>query len=174
LITINEVCTGFWRCLKPTDWIQLASVFIAMLAAIASYVTVVQQKKQFQAANEERELRYKPQFKINFFDFDTQNKLIFDIVNEGFPYFITKEVKWVGDESIVADFFHGEVGNDTKGRHQSLVVILKLPSNVSSRGYFEVSGFDIENNLIKFDSPEIIFEKGKVDNRMKLSFQYLK
>lgn len=172
-ITIKEVCEGFWKCLEPSDWIQLASVIIAMLVAIASYVTVVQQKKQFQAANEERKMRYRPIFKINLFDAISPTQFIFDIVNEGFAYFVTKEVNWVGEGNIKVDFFNGEVGNDTKGRHESLVVQLNIPENANAKGYFEIIGYDIENNKLTFKSPEIIFKDGKIENHIKLSFKYL-
>ncbi|OQM47522.1 hypothetical protein B6A27_00310 [Anoxybacillus sp. UARK-01] len=172
-ITIKEACEGVWKCLEPSDWIQLASVMIAMFAAIASYVTVVQQKKQFQVANEERKMRYRPIFKINFFSKNSPTRYIFDIVNEGFAYFVTKEVNWIGEGNIRADFFNGRVGNDTEGRHESLVVLLDFPENANAKGHFEIIGYDIENNKIKFKSPEIIFKDGKIENHLKLSLKYL-
>lgn len=45
-ITIKEACnSGFWSCLETTDLIALVSVFIAMIAAIASYVAIYSQKR---------------------------------------------------------------------------------------------------------------------------------
>ncbi|MEH6944626.1 hypothetical protein [Bacillus sp. JJ722] len=44
-VTIKEACDGFWTCLEPTDWISLISVFIAMIAAIASWLTIFSQER---------------------------------------------------------------------------------------------------------------------------------
>lgn len=45
-ITIKEACnSGFWSCLETTDLIALVSVFIAMIAAIASYMAIYSQKR---------------------------------------------------------------------------------------------------------------------------------
>lgn len=45
-MTIKEACnSGFWSCLEPTDWIALVSVFIAMIAAIASWMAIYSQKR---------------------------------------------------------------------------------------------------------------------------------
>jgi hypothetical protein len=171
---IYIVCTGFWKCLSPSDWIQLASVIIAMLAAIASYITVNQQNKQFKVANEERKSRYKPYFKINLFNKTKPTQFIFDITNEGFPYFVTETVRWVGEGNISADFFNGDVGNELNGRHHSLVILLNFPEKVNGKGYFEVSGIDIDKNIINFKSPEIIFKEGNIENHIKVAHQYLK
>lgn len=173
-IQIKEVCNGIWNCLESTDWIQLISVFIAMLAAIAAYATVVQQKRQFQAANEERKKRFRPIFKINYFNkTPTPKKYIFDIVNEGFGYFIPKEVNWVGDGNIKVDYFTGEVGNDKRGMHESFVLTLDIADTQNARGYFEINIKDIDNNPIKYKSPDIIFNNGEIANDINLSKRYL-
>ncbi|QHA38729.1 hypothetical protein D5E69_23135 (plasmid) [Rossellomorea marisflavi] len=45
-IMIKEACDkGFWLCLEPSDWISLIAVFIAMIAAVASWGTIISQER---------------------------------------------------------------------------------------------------------------------------------
>ena len=44
-VVIKESCSGYWSCLKPSDYIQVIAVFIAMLAAVASWHGIRTQKK---------------------------------------------------------------------------------------------------------------------------------
>jgi len=172
-LQIKEVCTGSWTCLEPSDWIQLISVIIAMSAAIASYATVVQQKKQFKVANEERKMKFRPIFKINFFDKTNSTKFLFDIVNEGFGYFIPKKVNWTGNEDVKIDYFTGEVGNEKRGRHESLIITLDISTIEHDKGCFEIIVQDMNGELVKYKSPEIIFNNGKIGNDINLSKRYL-
>jgi hypothetical protein len=132
---------------------------------------IIQQRNQFK-----RELvKYQPKFKINFFDSPNNGKYVFDLLNDGFAYFADESVEWIGDgDEIDADFFNGEVTSEKKGRHESLIIILKYKTPVNSSGYFKVTGYDIMNKQLTFKSPQIIFKDGEIENHLKLSYQYLK
>ncbi|PEJ57051.1 hypothetical protein CN692_14225 [Bacillus sp. AFS002410] len=43
-ITIKETCNGFFNCLEPADKIQIVAVFIALIAAGASFATIFYQR----------------------------------------------------------------------------------------------------------------------------------
>jgi len=52
--TIKEACTtGFWSCLQPTDWIQVMSVAIAMVAGIAAWKSAAASKEASKVAEKQ-------------------------------------------------------------------------------------------------------------------------
>ncbi|MFD1780157.1 hypothetical protein ACFSFW_15935 [Fredinandcohnia salidurans] len=56
-VTIKEACTaGFWSCLQLTDWIQMISVAIAMIAGIAAWKSASASKKASKIANKQLEI----------------------------------------------------------------------------------------------------------------------
>lgn len=176
-LELTESCKGFWKCLDTSDWIQLISVIIAMIAAIASYVTVLQQKKHYKEIINERKIRYRPNFKINNCKKRQDNILQIDLVNDGFHFFIPKEVKWKGKYKVNCDFKKGYVQRKINGEiideKELLALIIELPDNVDEKGKLILIGFDIENNLIQFETPEVIIDNGNIKNTSKLMKQYL-
>ncbi|MFK4391526.1 hypothetical protein ABH916_003454 [Peribacillus frigoritolerans] len=60
-ITIKEACTtGFWSCLQPTDWIQMISVAIAMIAGIAAWKSASASKEASKIAEKQLKITYEP------------------------------------------------------------------------------------------------------------------
>lgn len=175
IIKDTGACNGFWQCLNPTDWIQIISVTIAMLAAIASFLTVLQQKKQFKLANEERRMKYRPKYRIRNVNYDNSNVLVIDIEPIEEHYFIPENVYWRGSKELEASFFKGELSsNKFEGRKDALVVDLKGIKDLTDEGYFEIKGLDIEYNSISIKSPVFQFENGKVKNNLVIWKQFLK
>src|SRR5699024_3767820 len=90
----------------------MISVIIAMLAAVASFVTVYLTRKQFKEESEDRKKQYRPMFKIKaFYDGEKKGKYFFDIFNEGFPFYIVSELKWIGNGEVSFDHFNGQIVN---------------------------------------------------------------
>lgn len=175
IIKNADSCNRFWQCLEPTDWIQIVSVTIAMLAAIASFLTVIQQKKQFKLANEERKMKYRPKYRIRNIDYHNSNLLVIDIEPIEEHYFIPENVYWRGSKELEAKFFKGELSsNKFEGRKDALVVDLKGIKDLNDEGYFEIEGLDIEYNSISIKSPVFQFENGKVKNHLVIWKQFLK
>ncbi|MER2126311.1 hypothetical protein [Solibacillus sp.] len=177
-IQIVESCVGFWKCLKPTEWIQLVSVLIAMFAAIASFITVSQQKKQFDAANFERVRKYRPNYKIRFFDINNEDRLILDLDNDGFHFFIPTRVYWDGEKELNCSFIKGEIESKKNNvlieKRETLVVTVDIPIKFTDKGIFKLVGYDIEDKEIILETPEFIFEQGMVSNHLQISKQYLR
>lgn len=174
IVSVKIIDSGILWGLNPSEWIQLVSVVIAMLAAIFSYMTIRQQRKQFQLERQREDVKFIPRFRINQFNNTNENEIFFDLVNEGFAYFADEKVNWIGTEDITVDFFNGQVGNDKEGKHDSLVLLMKINKYKQQKGYFQIEGRDIFNNKKSFKSPEIIFDdKGKIENHIKIFHQYL-
>jgi len=177
-IEITEKCEGFWSCLNPSDWFQLAAVIIAMFAAIASFITIRQQKKQFELSNIERANKYKPMYKINYFDFNGPTKLIIELNNEGFQFFIPEKVEWKGKKDLVCNFIKGDVkrkvGQETVDVYEGLILVTDIPIGFTDEGVFVLIGSDIENTKLELETPKFIFENREIINKLQLSKQYLK
>jgi hypothetical protein len=184
-VTIKEACEGLWGCLSPTDYIQIISVIIAMLAAIASFLAVYYTKKQFKEVSDDRRAKYKPYFKIKALNGvnGSSSKSWFDIINEGFPFYVINKVEWRGNEGvIISDFFKGQTErNKTKNnevvaveKYESLAIIIEINESVSQEGYILVEGVDIEQNSFVFMTPVIEIKNGEIINSSKVTYQYLR
>lgn len=149
-----------------------------MLAAIASFVTVSQQKKQFAAANFERKRKYRPNYKIRFFKINADNRLILDLENEGFHFFIPTKVYWEGNKNLNCEFFKGEIveksNNVVTEKRETLAIKVEIPSNFTDIGKFKIVGYDIEDQEIILVTPEFIFDQSKISNHIQISKQYLR
>lgn len=164
------------------QWISLGAAIVAALAAIASWRVAYITKKQYEIQSDERIKKYRPFFKIKNYHETSQNAYWFDIVNEGYPFYAVVNVKWVGNHVIVKRQFNAlMVHKHTKGnvqtetdRYENLTVSIQVEENVDTEGFFEVVGFDIENNDFSFKSPRIIIKEGKIKNGIDLTYQYLR
>lgn len=172
-------CDEFWNCLTPSDWFQLIAVIIAMFAAVASYLSVLQSRKQFKEESEDRKKKYRPIFKIKKFNISDTKTYWFDIINEGFPYCVITQVKWVGVEGVsIEEHFIGEITREIKGevqeKYESFLLMIRVDSNTAGEGYFEINGFDIEHNSFSLKSPSIEIKSGKIVNGVQVTYQYLR
>lgn len=185
-VTIKKACEGFWSCLTPTDWIQITAVLIAMLAAIASFCTVYLTRKQFREESEDRGKKYRPLFKINALNGTNSNdkQYWFDIVNEGFPFYVINRVEWVGDPGVILkSHFKGyterkkykgkEVVAEEKYDNYSLIIQVEQ-SDTGQEGYIKIDGLDMEHNLFQLKTPLIKINQGKIINSIDITHQYLR
>jgi|SRR5699024_824494 len=164
------------------QWISLGSAVTAAVAAIASWRVVSITRKQYEIQSDERIKKYRPFFKIKGCHRGDKNSYWFDIVNEGYPFYAVVNVKWVGNHVLVKRQFNGlMVKEQTKGnvktetdRYENLTLSIQIEENSNTEGFFEVVGFDIENNDFTFKSPKIIIKNGKIDNGIDITYQYLR
>lgn len=178
-IIYKETCSGYWNCLGPSDWIQLISVMIAMLAAVASYISVIQTRKQFREESEDRRKKYRPYFKIRSLNENEPKKFVFEIINEGFPYYVFNQIEWKGTDGItILEHFNAQMerkrNNQLLERYESFIVYLFLENIDEGEGWFEISGFDIEHNEFRVKSPLIKIKDNDISNDVELTYQYLR
>lgn len=165
-----------------SEWISLVSVIIACIAAIASWRSVVITNKQYKLQNEDRIKKYRPFFKIKSLNRADNNSYWFNVVNEGYPFYVVSNIKWNGDGVIIDKQFNGLMvrssrrGNTSEEieRYENLTIKIQIKENCTTEGDIEIIGSDIENNDFSYRSPIIKIENGKITNGIELTYQYLK
>lgn len=178
-INIKESCHGYWSCLEASDWIQIISVFIAMVATIISLATVLLTRKQFKEESEERNKKYTPIFKIQELNgvngFPTQKWFI--IKNDGFPAYSIKNVHWVGMGVTIINYYRSNItkekNNEITENYEAFSLIIDIDIDLEFDGYFKIIGLDIDNNEFSFYSPRVEIENGEIKNDVDLTYQYL-
>ena len=162
------------------DVIQIVSIIAACIAALGSWRAASVISKQYKLQQGEKIKKYRPIFKIKSYH-ENNNRYVFDIVNEGFPAFSINYVKWDGEGVIVKEFFNAEINRTkTRGRerlemdrYENLTIIIEIRDNITTEGFIEINGFDIEGNAFTLKTPLIQIEKGTITNGIKLTYQYI-
>ncbi|ASN06841.1 hypothetical protein [Virgibacillus necropolis] len=162
--------------------IELISVIIASAAAIASWGSVVLTRKQYKEQLKDRFKKFRPYFKIKYYNTsDTKQNYWFSLVNEGYPFFVISNARWIGESVIVKSQFNGlMVHSEYKGstsketdKYEALVIKIEVKAESNTEGFIEINGFDLENNDFSFKTPLILIENGEIINGEELTFQYL-
>ncbi|TDQ31901.1 hypothetical protein [Aureibacillus halotolerans] len=183
-IQLKRPCDAFWSCLTPSDWFQLLAVFIAAVAALLSFLSIVQSRKQSKENLEERRRNLRPIFKIISYDIDSLGKCLFVHKNVGYQFFTVDEAKWFGSNEIeVNKQFNGimdtkqRTGSKVDFQEKTEVIITELNMinrSLSGNGFYCLIVRDIENNLLYLRSPDIQFENGRIINGINVNNEYLK
>jgi hypothetical protein len=165
-----------------SEWIQIISVSIAMIATVFSFITVVMQAKQFKRNNKAAEKRHWPIFRIQLMDRDSSGTF-FCLNNIGFQFFNFAEARWVGDSGAkIVNLFNGEVKNVSgfnknekiNFKYESLVVVIDFSDTENGSGHFEIDGYDFNGKLIRCASESIEIENNRVKNDIEFSHSFLK
>ena len=183
-IPVKIVDSGGFLGLDTSEWIQLASVIIAMIATLLSFVTVRQQKKQFFEQQKEHKKNYWPIYKIQFFDniHGSKTKYFFILKNIGFPYFKVTEVKWIGENEIeVNNFFNTEIENSIttggkkviKDKYDALYIQLDFKEAIDGIGHIEINGYGFDHQPLTLKTKSIHIENKAIKNHIELGHTLL-
>lgn len=163
---------SFWEVL------QVISVVAAAIAAVGSWRVSAITSKQYKLQKNEKIKKYRPLFKIKSY-YKEGNKYIFNIVNQGYPAFAVNYINWDGEGVIIKEFFNAElVRSQTRKkvkteieRYENLTIVIELQDELTTEGFIQISGFDIEHNDFTFKTPLIQIKKSKIINGIKLTYQ---
>jgi len=155
------------------EWIQVASILIATISAIASWRAVKLATKQLRLNEDEKMLKIKPFFRIESIH-RLQDGYFLEIKSVGHPFYYIKNVEFTGEGVKIKDQFNGEVGKDKETRRDSLVINTKVEDDSNTSGVFIMTVLDIEGNEYLQQTPVFDIENGEIKNGLKIHKQYFR
>lgn len=192
-VTIKEACiTGFWSCLQPTDWIQMISVIIAMIAGIAAWRSASASHKTSEITEKQLEITIKQRLDSirPFLFIKDDNYLLRYCKEQGIGLFF-KNIEDLEDNEVVDTNLYLCINNNGEGHAKNIQI--KWDFDLSScidfiKEHQESNRFIIKyekgNRIVfnesstvflekEFDSSEPIFITNK-DYSIRLPYSYTK
>lgn len=167
-----EQCEGFWRCLEPSDWIQLAATIFAVIAAVASAFAVGYAREQIKEERKDRKRRYLPIFKIKEVN-RIANGMVVEVDCFKQEYFEIKSIEWISDSQkdeikiTNKDYKLSttKLANaDGSFIYDSITIYLNIPENIDDHGYIRIEVYDINRSLSVFKTRNYEVSYGKFKN----------
>ncbi|RST60228.1 DUF1643 domain-containing protein [Siminovitchia terrae] len=169
---LNEDLVNWILKTELKDWLQLISVIIATVAAIASWKAVNLTVKQYKLNEKQKAIKIKPIFRIRGISRQT-NGFFLDLESKGHPFYHIKDVTFTGSGVEIERYFNGEVGTDKSSALDSFAIVVRITKDATTEGAIHITGMDIEGNKFEIKTPVIKIKEGKLENGIDIHKQYL-
>lgn len=163
---------GAIKSIELNQWIQLVSVFIAMIASIAAWRSARITAKQYKLNEEDTNIRTQPILKIDAINYNDYYFYI-RIENIGFPFFYITDVHTSNDKVTLKEHYKKSYKRREQERDGTFVEF-DFERYAVSKFIVYIEGINISGAKIKFKTNEIIInEKGMLANKTEIYNQNL-
>lgn len=156
-----------------SEWIQVVSVLIAMIASIASWRVATVTAKQYklnQEIQKTNEIKTKPLLAIERIHRKDWGLFLW-IENLGFPFYNVKEINSSNDKIKIKKYFKG-VSEIKEEFEDKFFILIEYEKDVTAESIISLKGIDVNGNEFCLESVPFIIENGKLINGDQVNKQY--